>query len=83
MGLLAYPTAASWIAQYNQSKVTADYSAQVDDARPDAKTQIAQAHAYNEALSSGAVLEANNQRPHRCRLELGQLLELHLDPQGE
>jgi len=63
MGLLAYPTAASWIAQYNQSKVTADYSAQVDDARPDAKTQIAQAHAYNDALSSGAVLEANNHVP--------------------
>ena len=63
MGLLAYPTAASWIAQYNQSKVTADYSAQVDGVRPDAKTQIAQAHAYNEALSSGAVLEANNHVP--------------------
>lgn len=63
MGLLAYPTAASWIAQYNQSKVTADYSAQVDNVRPDAKTQIAQAHAYNEALSSGAVLEANNHVP--------------------
>ena len=63
MGLLAYPTAASWIAQYNQSKVTADYSAQVDSVRPDAKTQIAQAHAYNEALSSGAVLEANNHVP--------------------
>ena len=63
MGLLAYPTAASWIAQYNQSKVTADYSAQVDSVRPDAKTQIDQAHAYNEALSSGAVLEANNHVP--------------------
>ena len=63
MGLLAYPTAASWISQYNQSKVTADYSAQVDEARPDAKTQIAQAHAYNDALSAGAVLEANNHVP--------------------
>ena len=63
MGLLTYPTAASWVAQYNQSKVTADYSAQVDSARPDAKTQIAQAHAYNEALSAGAVLEANNHVP--------------------
>ena len=63
MGLLTYPTAASWVAQYNQSKVTADYSAQVDGARPDAKTQIAQAHAYNEALSAGAVLEANNHVP--------------------
>ncbi len=63
MGLLAYPTAASWVSQYNQSKVTADYSAQVDEARPDAKTQIAQAHAYNDALSAGAVLEANNHVP--------------------
>ena len=63
MGLLAYPTAASWVSQYNQSKVTADYSAQVDGARPDAKTQIAQAHAYNDALSAGAVLEANNHVP--------------------
>jgi len=63
MGLLAYPTSASWVSQYNQSKVTADYSAQVDEARPDAKTQIAQAHAYNDALSAGAVLEANNHVP--------------------
>ena len=63
MGLLAYPTAASWVSQYNQSKVTADYSAQVDGARPDAKTQVEQAHAYNDALSAGAVLEANNHVP--------------------
>ena len=56
MGLLTYPTAASWVSQYNQSKVTADYSAQVDGARPDAKTQVEQAHAYNDALSAGAVL---------------------------
>ena len=63
MGLLTYPTAASWISQYNQSKVTADYSAQVDNVWPDAKTQISQAHAYNEALLAGAVLEANNHVP--------------------
>jgi len=63
MGLLTYPTAASWVSQYNQSKVTADYSAQVDGARPDAKTQVEQAHAYNDALSAGAVLEANNHVP--------------------
>jgi len=63
MGLLTYPTAASWVSQYNQSKVTSDYSAQVDGVRPDAKTQIEQAHAYNDALSAGAVLEANNHVP--------------------
>ena len=60
---LAYPTAASWASQYNQSKVVADYSSGVDNADPDAATQIAQAHAYNDALSVGAVLEANTHVP--------------------
>ena len=60
---LAYPTAASWASQYNQSKVVADYFSGVDNADPDAATQIAQAHAYNDALSVGAVLEANTHVP--------------------
>ena len=34
IGMLAfaYPTAASWVSQYNQSKVVADYSSEVDNA---------------------------------------------------
>ena len=58
-----YPTAASWFSQYNQSRVVADYADAVDQAYPDAATQLAQAHEYNDALSSGAVLEANNHIP--------------------
>ena len=60
---LAYPTAASWVSQYNQSKVVADYSTGVDNVDPDAATQVAQAHAYNDALSVGALLEANTHVP--------------------
>ena len=57
------PTAASWFYHDNQSRVVADYADAVDQAYPDAATQLAQAHEYNDALSSGAVLEANNHIP--------------------
>ena len=63
MLLLAYPTVAAWFSQYNQSQVTAGYETQVADAFPDAATQLAQARAYNDALSVGAVLEANTNVP--------------------
>ncbi|MBF0697079.1 class C sortase [Actinomyces bowdenii] len=63
MLLLAYPTVAAWFSQYNQSQVTGSYETQVADAFPDAATQLAQAHAYNEALSVGAVLEAGTNVP--------------------
>ncbi|WP_233188171.1 class C sortase [Actinomyces qiguomingii] len=63
MLVFAYPSAASWVSQYNQSKVIEDYARAVDDAHPDAATQLALAHEYNAALSSGAVLEANGNVP--------------------
>ncbi|BDA64829.1 class C sortase [Actinomyces capricornis] len=63
MLLLAYPTVAAWFSQYNQSQVTGNYETQVADAFPDAATQLAQAHAYNDALSVGALLEANTHVP--------------------
>ena len=46
-----YPTIASWISQYNQSRVVADYSAAVDRTSPDAATQLSNARAYNNTLS--------------------------------
>ena len=63
MIVFAYPTIASWISQYNQSQVVADYSAAVDHTSPDAATQLANARAYNDALSVGAVLQANTNVP--------------------
>ncbi|SPT52924.1 Sortase (surface protein transpeptidase) [Actinomyces bovis] len=61
--LFSYPTAAAWISQYNQSKIVTDYAAQVTQARPAAAEQLARAHEYNQALSVGAVLEANTNVP--------------------
>ncbi|GGO96381.1 class C sortase [Actinomyces gaoshouyii] len=63
LALFSYPSVAAWISQYNQSKVVANYEEQVDKAKPSAEEQLAQAHAYNDALSSGAVLEANTNIP--------------------
>ena len=63
MIVFSYPTIASWISQYNQSRVVADYSAAVDHTSPDAATQLANARAYNDALSVGAVLQANTNVP--------------------
>ncbi|MBE6481550.1 MAG: class C sortase [Actinomyces ruminicola] len=63
MLLFAYPTVAAWVTQYNQSKIITSYDAAVDTTNPEAAVQLAQAHAYNDALSSGAVLEANTNVP--------------------
>lgn len=61
--LLTYPTAASWITQYNQSKIVQDYSRAVELSDPKPFEQIRRAHEYNAALNSGAVLEANTNIP--------------------
>lgn len=61
--LLTYPTAASWITQYNQSKVIENYAVQLEDVRPEPADQIKRAHEYNTALNSGAILEANANVP--------------------
>lgn len=54
-----YPTAAAWVTQYHQSKIINDYHEQVLIAEPDASEQLKRANAYNEALVSGAQLDAN------------------------
>lgn len=64
MLVLTYPTAASWISLYNQSKVVESYENEVDNAQPDRATQLQRAREYNEALKSGAVLPASTNVPH-------------------
>lgn len=75
MALLSYPTVAAWFSQYNQSQIISGYAASVASADPAASEQIALAHAYNEALSSGALLDAGANVP------VGQG-EVTADPQG-
>ncbi len=57
--LLFYPTGASWINQYFQSREIAKVQVNVPNLYPEAAEQLASAHAYNEALASGAVLGAS------------------------
>ncbi|MDO4244346.1 MAG: class C sortase [Actinomyces sp.] len=63
MALLSYPTVAAWFSQYNQSQIISGYAEAVSSAEPAAAQQIALAHAYNDALSSGAMLNAGAHVP--------------------
>ncbi|WP_316670093.1 class C sortase [uncultured Propionibacterium sp.] len=63
MLVFAYPTVASWISRYNQSKVVTDYADEVANAEPDAAEQLARARAYNESLNAGALFEAGSNVP--------------------
>jgi sortase family protein len=61
--LFLYPSISAWIVQYNQSQVIAQYEGSVGRADPSADEQLALARRYNDALSAGAVLEANANVP--------------------
>ncbi|MDC4233026.1 class C sortase [Actinomyces sp. B33] len=63
MLIVSYPAVASWISQYNQSKIITSYGAQLEAAEPDQVVQLERAHAYNAALQVGALLEANTNAP--------------------
>jgi sortase A len=64
LGVLLYPSAASWSSQVQQARIITSYTNEVDaGVDPPATEQLKAAHAYNEALSSGAVLEANHRLP--------------------
>lgn len=55
--LLIYPTAAAWVSQQNQSNIVSDQtSANEQLAQERVGRMLAEAHAYNEALVSGALL---------------------------
>jgi sortase A len=63
LGMVLYPKASSWQSQYIQSKLLNSYTVEVGDAEPSADVQLKQAYDYNSALSAGAVLEANSNKP--------------------
>ncbi|MCH3975582.1 MAG: class C sortase [Bifidobacterium tibiigranuli] len=65
LGVLMYPTAADWFSQYDQSRLIDDSTQQIKSGKlePSIVQQLKDAHEYNDALSSGAVLEANHRIP--------------------
>lgn len=58
VGILFYPSTASWIASYNQSKLIIDYDEQVQNLAPPREGQLDQARRYNDALLAGVEMEA-------------------------
>ena len=64
LAVLLYPSAASWFSLVEQSRIVISYTSEVDAGiDPPAAEQIKAAHEYNEALTAGAVLEANHRLP--------------------
>lgn len=61
--VLSYSPAASWISAYNQSLIVGSYLEDVETAEPSAAEQLATAAEYNDALSAGAILQANTNVP--------------------
>lgn len=59
-----YPQVASWFSQYQQSRIISGYSVSSDEDRGSTLLKsLANAYEYNKALSSGAVLHANTNKP--------------------
>ena len=55
--LLVYPTAASWVSQYNQSNLITDQAAENSrKAQAEISKSLKDAHQYNDLLESGALL---------------------------
>jgi sortase A len=57
--LILYPTAASWISQYNQSEIVNRYPQAVETAEPSAAAQLQRAREYNRKLISSASLASD------------------------
>lgn len=65
LAVLMYPQTAEWFSQYDQSRLIDTNTQQIDSGNvsPSITEQLKEAHAYNDALSAGAVLEANHRLP--------------------
>lgn len=64
LGILTYPSAASWVSQYNQSKLIEGLDAIVEEG-PVSRMQLEleRAHQYNQALIGGALLSPESNVP--------------------
>lgn len=64
VSLLLYPSAAFWFSQYQDSRIVNDYSQQIEVMDDGSRAeQLAMAHAYNQALTGGAVIDAFERLP--------------------
>lgn len=64
LAVLLYPSTAQWFSEVQQARIITSYTDEVDHGiDPPAIEQISLAHAYNKALTSGAILEANHRLP--------------------
>lgn len=64
MVVLLYPSIANWFSEVQQARIITSYTSEVKTGvDPPVALQLQLAHKYNDALSSGALLEANKRLP--------------------
>ena len=62
VGLVMYPTVASWLSQYRQSLVIDNTQKAIEFVEPDREIQLQAAHDYNDALKSGALVKPGERK---------------------
>ncbi|WP_217177667.1 class C sortase [Streptomyces sp. AC495_CC817] len=62
-GVFLYPHAAAWTSAVNQAQIVAEHQSGIVDAGDDMGQALAEARAYNDALTAGVDLEANSRLP--------------------
>ncbi|WP_099332656.1 class C sortase [Actinomyces minihominis] len=77
LGILLYPSTASWWSQYHQSQAIVAYAAKInDEVHPGNDFELSRAHQYNEMLGSGEVIVGSASRKPTTDLERAQMIEV-------
>ncbi len=75
LGVVLYPSTAQWLSSYSQSRLIRGYAAEIENASPDAQTQLALAREYNDQLTAGVDLLANANVPQGSGTLAGEQLD--------
>lgn len=84
-GTMLYPATAAWFAQLTQAQLTTEYSEVTNDLGPEGRSAaLAAAHAYNDALPGGAIVDPELERAADGSGPIGETYrqQLSLDPHG-
>ncbi|WP_216378443.1 class C sortase [Arcanobacterium phocae] len=71
--VFTYPDMANWFSSVNQAGIVNNYSKEVQNVHPAAAEQLKLAHEYNDALTSGAILEKDTRIPSGDGTEDGSI----------
>ncbi|SFS08370.1 sortase A [Agrococcus baldri] len=80
VSVLLYPAAAGWFSQLEQSQRVDDYAEVMTELGPEGREQeLADAHAYNDTLTGGALIDPYGQTPLSDQRAIVAAYEQQLD----